>query len=105
MVMPKHIAPELVTETVRFAAKALRQKAAEVEQAAQDAESPVAALAAISTCLRADSLLELAQDPLQRAAEGLPLYSGSIADALEAFGDEAVALRAMLAAHSAAAAE
>jgi hypothetical protein len=103
--MPKDIAPELVTETVRFCAQALRQKAAEVEQAAQDAESPSAALAAIGSCLCADSLMVLGQDPLARLAEGLALYPGSSAEALEAFGEEADPLRAMLDGHEAAAAE
>lgn len=46
----------------------------------------------------------LAQDPLQRAAEGLPIYPGSSVDALEAFGEEADALRMLLAEHEAAAA-
>lgn len=103
--MPKHVVPELVNETVRFCAQALRRKAEEIEQAAQDAESPAAALEAISRCLLADSLLEFAQDPLQRAAEGLPIYAGSSGSALDAFGEEADALRVLLAAHEAAAAE
>jgi hypothetical protein len=42
----------------------------------------------------------LAQDPLARVAEGLPIYSGSTAAALEAFGADADALRALLAEHS-----
>jgi hypothetical protein len=49
-------------------------------------------------------LLELAE-PLQRAAEGLPLYPGSTAEALEAFGEDADALRGIFAEHEAAAAE
>ena len=103
--MPQHIAPELVAETVRFCAQALRAKAEQIQQAARGAESPAAALEAVRACLLTDSLLELAQDPLACVAEGLPLYSGSTADALVAFGPAADALRALLAEHEAAAAE
>lgn len=102
--MPQ-ISLELVTETARFCAQALRRKAAEIEQAAQGAASPAAALEAIRGCLLTDSLLELAQDPLARVAEGLLIYSGSTADALEAFGPDADTLRALLAEHEATAAE
>jgi hypothetical protein len=49
--------------------------------------------------------LDLAQEPLQRAADGAPLYPGSIAGALESFGEEADALRVLLAEHEAVAAE
>ena len=98
------VSQTLVTETVRFCAQALRQKAAEVEQAAQDAESPAAALAAISMCLLTDSLLGLAE-PYQRIGDGLPLYAGSVAEALAGFDGEADALRAMLAPLEADAAE
>jgi len=93
----------LVSEITRFAAQALRQKAAEIE-ATQDAESSAAALAALSHCLLTDGLLELAE-PCQRLADGLALYPGSTAEALAGFGPEADALRTMLAEHEATAAE
>ncbi len=102
--MSKLLTSEIVAEAVRFSALALRHKAAEIEQAALGASSPAEALAAVADALGADSLLELAE-PLQRVAEGLPLYPGSIADALEGFGQDAHVLRAMLAEHEAAAAE
>lgn len=102
--MPQNTAPELVTETARFCAKALRLKAAEIEQAAEGAESPASALEAVSQCLLTDSLIELAE-PLQRAADGLPLYPGSTAEALAGFEEEADALRVLLAEHEAAAGE
>ncbi len=95
--MNKSVSPELVTETVRFCAQALRRKAAEVEQAAQGAGSPAAALEAIRGCLLADSLMVLAQDPLRMAAEGNPVHPDDIADALDAFEGEADALRVLLA--------
>jgi hypothetical protein len=53
-----------------------------------DAESPAAALEAISRCILTDSLMVLAQDPL-RLAEDRPIYPEVIAEALQAFGDDA----------------
>jgi hypothetical protein len=102
--MSQNTASDLVNEAVRFCAQALRLKAAELEQAAEGAESPAAALAAMSECLRTDALIELAE-PLERAADGLPLYAGSTAEALAGFGEGADGLRAMLTEHEARAAE
>lgn len=95
--LPKSVSPELVAETVRFCAKALRRKAEEIEQAAQGAESHAAALEAIRGRLLTDSLLELAQDPLRMAAECTTVHPEDIADALDGFGSEADALRILLA--------
>ena len=102
--MNKSVSPELVAEVVRFCAKALRAKAAELEQAALGASSPAEALAAVADALRTDSLLELAE-PCQRIAEGQQLYPGSVASALDGFGSEADSIAAPLGDHEAAAAE
>lgn len=99
------VSQKLVNEAAHFCASALRRKAEEIEQAAKGAESPAAALAAISQCLLADSLMVLAQDPLRMAAEGSHTHPDDIADALGGFGGEADALRALLGEHEATAAE
>lgn len=103
--MYKPVSTELVAEALRFCVAALRRKADELDQAVRSAESPAHALAAISMGLLTDSLLELAQDPLRLAAEGGTMHPGTVAEALEGFGSEADALRAMLAEQEAEAAE
>ena len=52
-----------------------------------------------------DALLELAQDPSQRAADGAPLTRVQPPRRWREFGEEADALRARLTAHEADAAE
>ena len=92
----KSVSPELVAETVRFCADALRRKVTAIEQAAQSDENPEDALWAISNCVLTDSLMTLAQDPLRRAANGEEVSPGAIEDALDGFGAEADPLRVLL---------